>query len=124
MMAIADRVSNLEKKQIECSTALNGRMAQSEKNETEIFNALERQYKKINSLPWKIFAIIGSTITILLTVCFFVFNISMQNIQKQYEDFTSKIITLEIRNLDNKIERLHGIEKKPTTTSHRTPESP
>lgn len=123
MDTLSRRINTLEKDHIECSARLNGTVAQLEKNDGEIFSILEKQYKKINSLPWKIFGIVGTTITILLTVYLFIFKISMQGIQRQYEDFTSKIVTLEIRNIHNEIERLHSSDKKDDNQSHIAPES-
>lgn len=108
MPTIADRVNDLEKSHIECSTALNGRIVESEKTDKEIAVILAGHGRKIDALPWKIFGIVGGTITLLLTVCVLVFNLSMRGIQEQYETFTSQVITLEIRNLDNKINRLHS----------------
>jgi hypothetical protein len=101
MVNITERIDILEKKQIECSTALTGQVSNLETN-------LEKQYKKLDALPWKILGIVGTTITISLTICMLVFKISIEGVQKQYEAFTEKIVTLEIQNINNEIKRLHN----------------
>jgi hypothetical protein len=124
MAKLDTRMDELEKKQIECSTSLSNTVTQLKQNQDEyIFTALDNQSKKINSLPWKIFGIVGGTITILLTVFLIIFQFSINGVQDQYEKFTTEIITLKINNIESKIDKYHG-NKEMTYRGRSLPHRP